>query len=712
MPRTLLISLAVLLTTVPAAAQLTPEIQVSTPVYGAAPGDQYAPVVATNGSEFLVAWPDGRGNPGSTYANRVTRDGRVLDGTGIRVGWYAGLLGAFFMNGAYTLLYSSSLDVGIVRISEDGRVIDGPRSVFTGFVRAAAANASRIILAGEDETIAVNAEGDVVTRNPMPSAYGVNVASNGSTFLVSTFTYNGVNSVYFIALDANGKQTDITRIDASASGDGPLIGSDGTDFVVIYNDGRRGAPIAQLVSPHAEIRSATISGNYNALTWTGQSYLATSTAAPDQQIVLTRVDPTGKPMSGSQVLGSGTPGVVNQPSIVWNGREALLAWTSGLQQDPEGFNVVAALANREGALTSAVTAIPSSSNMQVNPAIATSGPEDLVVWAEMGGVYATRVTISGVPLDGRGFVVSNGGTASREVTIGNIQTLHAIYDGTAYIVAWGGYDGIKAQRIDAASGALVGPAVYLSGCSGSFDLVAGPDSPVLFVAPCSDLRVFAQRVGINGIIGAGVPISPDDILADQPRAAWNGSEWLVTWMKLIELPLLISPPLYRGNVYAARMSRDLTLLDTQPLPIAVGDFAESGPLVASDGRDFVIAWSHESWNQESGVYVRRVGNNGSIGDASPVALGRSAPTSLVWNGKRYALAFARNGDLFLTHLSGDEVPVSATSTEERYASLLSAPGRPLRIVYTRVAPEPEYGGVARVFMRDESAMRRRSVRPR
>jgi hypothetical protein len=243
------------------------------------------------------------------------------------------------------------------------------------------------------------------------------------------------------------------------------------------------------------------------------------------------------------------------------------------------------------------------------------------------------------------------------------------------------------------------------------------DAPTLFDAPCSDSHVFVQRLGATGVIGAPVAVTPDDMWADQPRAAWNGSEWVVTWMKLIPLPVLVSPPPTRGNVYAARVSAEFAVLDTQPIPIAVSDFFESSPLVATDGREFVIAWSHQSFDDKSGIYIRRIQNDGAANEPSVIARGPCGMSDFLFDGKRYALAFTRfptnwTADAFLTHLDGDEVALSATDTDERYSSIVAPRGRRLRAVYTRVAPEPEYGGVSRVFMRDAMEVRRRSVRSR
>src|SRR6266702_2990814 len=104
------------------------EIAVSTPHYGAAPGDQWMPKAASNGTDFLVAWNDYRGS-GAVYAQRVTRGGTVLDGTGIRVAPATSLLGVFRTAGAYTLIVTSANGICAARINDDGELIEPPHVV-------------------------------------------------------------------------------------------------------------------------------------------------------------------------------------------------------------------------------------------------------------------------------------------------------------------------------------------------------------------------------------------------------------------------------------------------------------------------------------------------------------------------------------------------------------------------------------------------------
>lgn len=159
----LFLTLVMTLTASVMPAQLTNEIPVSEPQYGPAPSDQSSPVVASNGVDFLVAWSDARGATATIYANRVTGDGTVLDGTGIRIPLEPGtsngrLVGLFRLDGSYTLIYSSQ-DFQARRfrtlsavINDGGQLIDGPRVILDdAAAHAAATNGARIVMfAGGD----------------------------------------------------------------------------------------------------------------------------------------------------------------------------------------------------------------------------------------------------------------------------------------------------------------------------------------------------------------------------------------------------------------------------------------------------------------------------------------------------------------------------------------------------------------------------------
>jgi len=91
---------------------------------------------------------------------------------------------------------------------------------------------------------------------------------------------------------------------------------------------------------------------------------------------------------------------------------------------------------------------------------------------------------------------------------------------------------------------------------------------------------------------------------------------------------------------------------------------------------------------------------------------------------RYAIAYESKrpdsrSDALLTHLgrAGEPLPkdqmiISASTDDERSPRLVATGGGNVTAAYIRVATEPFYGGVARVFLREPSAVRTRPVRAR
>ncbi|HEV2719729.1 MAG TPA: hypothetical protein VG323_06895, partial [Thermoanaerobaculia bacterium] len=649
------------------AAFAQPEIAVSTPHYGPAPGDQMRPQVATNGSDFLVAWNDNRGTS-AVYAQRVKADGTVLDGTGIRVADGVALLGVFRAGGIYTLILTSSIGVAsAASIDDDGVLVEPPHTVMTGvYARAAASNGTRIVLGDSDGVTILDEHGHLIERNVLapPMASWIGLGSNGSTFLLVTGTYvNAQNSVHFTALDGNGHVVSSSQRDDAPGGDRPIIASDGDGYLVVYlRDG--GVSVAVNVDRAGVVKSvSTLPQNWlywpaSALQWSGSSYLLSSFSLPLNKMAIGTISRDGTDAITRSALGPTTPGATDVPSIAWNGSEALVVWTAGFQSDPNGWEVLGAFADAGGGLGTAPMVIPRSGNAQRGPAIASGGTNDLAVWNEGSDLYAARITHGGVALDGAGILVAH-----------NAFQPQVIFDGEAYLVAWLDNNGVHAQRIDAATGALLGGITTLFGaCAPSFN--AGRDNVgvLLVVQDCSN-ELFAQRVGIAGPVGGPVPISPSGFSSGYPRMAWNGSEWLIVFDKLILVPAPPPVPNYRGNVYAERLSSALAVLDAQPIPIAVSpsnyNTSEWQPIVASDGRDFLVAWTRQ-WNDADGtgqgVRVRPVRADGGVGDPVQFVEGGAFAHSIVWDGMRYAVAYDieradYSHQLELTH-GGDRLVIS------------------------------------------------------
>lgn len=731
----LIIATALLLLASAATAQVTNETPLSQPQYGFAPNDQTDPLVASDGTNFLVAWIDHRGLT-SIYANRVTAAGEVLDGTGIRIpadlsnpaSQPGKILGLFHIDGAYTLIYKT-FDLSspppfppttqAVIISDDGQILDGPHQILDRAVNLVASNGNEIVIVDGGDLFLLNGRGEVSKRLPwsaIPGGYGAALASNGSSFLFTTFAAVGPsNTVNLIAFDAGGETINTAKINGAGAGESLLVKSDGADYVVLYFDVVRGT-VLQSVTAQAEIRSTLmrplpLAINLAAVSWTGLQYLlASRTIDGSQQMSVMGLDRNGSMIGSMQSLEAAKAPAASSPAIAGNrAGDSLVAWTSGSYEDPNGYEIHAALVDANGSPRSSAITVPKASNAQALPAIATGGVYDLAVWVEPSGIYASRVTSTGAALDGRGTLVY-----ARPASGESLGTPHVVFDGTAYLVAWGSGN-IKGQRIDPATGAPLAGPMQLSSCASVFDLGYDGISPVLFVAGCSEQALYSQRVGPTGVTGSPVPISPAGVRIDQPHAAWNGHEWLVAWTNLIQNPVIEF--LYRGNVYASRLSSTLTLLDTQPIDVAVSPFDEEYPLVASDGHDFVIIWTHLF--NPAGLYVRHIHSDGTTGEASLLVPASFPEVSLAWNGLQYTLAYKVTCSLpcqsrsYLTHFDlqsepprlKDSVPIGDANLFD-IAIAGAANGR-VRIVYSRNALEPLYGGSARVFLRDDVYVPRR-----
>jgi hypothetical protein len=117
------------------------------------------------------------------------------------------------------------------------------------------------------------------------------------------------------------------------------------------------------------------------------------------------------------------------------------------------------------------------------------------------------------------------------------------------------------------------------------------------------------------------------------------------------------------------------------------------------------------------IHARRITAAGAVLDDQQEANG--FVQDLLWDGSSYSMAFLtpdlRIAALLRMRSTGqliDTQIISATPDEKRSAALLATGGGHVIATYTRVAHEPLYGGVERVFITGPSPLsaRRRAAR--
>src|SRR5262249_4872295 len=210
---------------------------------------------------------------------------------------------------------------------------------------------------------------------------------------------------------------------------------------------------------------------------------------------------------------------------------------------------------------------------------------------------------------------------------------------------------------------------------------------VFIVAPSCNGPVMATRVHRDGSADLPIAVAPGGTNTASPRVAWNGSEFLVVWSQL--------DATYRAEIRAARVSPSMTVLDPQPLSLEVGNDSDFTPLVASDGRDFIVAWTVGAGGA---VRVRGVSAGGTLGNVT--ALGPGTASSLAWTGHDFALAYSTSaGRALVRHLGGCAVLRVPASADETFAPTLAVLNGVLLAAYDRTASEPVYGSVPRVFIK-------------
>jgi hypothetical protein len=672
-----------------ALAQVAGERPVSAPVFYAPVASSGSPAIASDGTSFLAVWCDGRDGGdvnrtrGDLYAARIDSDGTILDPLGIFVTSTYGPLAVAWNGEAYVVIWSTFNPSAVMaaRISPDGRIVDPPHVIGPG-----------LYLTGNHHLIASNGNVTVVTTSGGYSVLdkdlriidsgtrGLSVYPNGSGGFI-LLTGNGS-----LRLDGTGH---LMASSLQPSSIGGVIACHGNECLQVYDVGTGSNLNSASYDPATGSQSPAIglaipSGySYYDLVATADGYLLFSGAG-----LVQRFDGQHSP------LGPPT-------SLSWPGSAAVAAASNGhnavilRSTNPVSMAVVTSAAAGD------LRSLTSSANAQRFPAIATDGSTFLVAWEENDGIYAGRLSLDGTALDGRG----------RRITTVT-GTPAVAYDGASYLVSVGDGSQTTMVRVDVSSGATLATHTL---CGDAMRIVAGNGTAHIAVwTNCGGIA--AAFIDANGApASAPVTIASFPPFASVPKhlaVAWNGAMWLVTWEEQVGSSCPTDPPNCPPPTFAirgARLSAALTPIDTKPITISE-NYAESGSTrLASDGHDFLAAWS-----ALGSVHVRRTSASGEV--FNDQALFAGTVQDLIWDGVQYDLAFVTDRpDLAVAHLrpSGqvfETFLISATTDDKRSPALVSLGSGRVVAAYTRLGHESLYGGVPRAFITTPRPARGRAAR--
>lgn len=708
---------------------LAAEVPVSPPRITGAENWQSAPSVASDGDGFLAAWIDTRSASG-VYATRITAGGAVLDPLGIAIPGNPQSVQAIWTGRDYAVIYydPAALAMYAARIGRDGTITQQPHVVakpaFAAYSRYAATNGSRIAVTyrlptGGPRCALLDLDTNPIADIELPANVSDTgtpiVASNGSEFLAVWAEAHLPRVDYAGAIvRANGTVDAPARIvyDVGVVGD-LTIASDGNTFLL------GGARLAQdenlfhtvQVSAAGEVTSthdnrvglrAPVSPE---IVWTGATYLANFdrvTMHLDRSGAATDA-PTPSPFTGA---------------LAWNGRDVYIAASAGFTQ----YDIY-------GALLPATNPqiLSLSATVQYAPDIACGPLNCAVVWIETGGEPLAENPDRRDPWMAR--ITRDGQVIDRQRLATNVSASQprVVFDGTHYVVAWYQYEPavqrVRYTRVDAASGALLDANRELPNASYDYSLASnGVETLAVWIDEDHESAVMGARIGADGEIAGAPVVVPGSTPSTSPVAAWGGDQWLVAWRKPIPLPIFVEIPLFRGDIYAARLSAALTPRDTTPIALATTVASEDSPAVAFDGRRFLVTWSELADNEPARIAARHVESDGNAQPRFEIAAALAGlnPPELVWNGMEYVVAWqelTQSGTSLLTsrYVPGGRPspPILLTQVSPRYSSLLSVAlaslgeGRTLS-TYGRVSYDASVGGVPRVYVRPLAP----AVRPR
>jgi hypothetical protein len=669
--------LLVALTTISSTFALpTGEFPIAPRATALAPHDRRNLMLAANDDLALAVWEDFRVDPNAPpriWATRFRRDrNEVLDPTGISVvalpAAEGSALRAVSTDGTdFLVAWTEGRKLKFARILANGTVVAVPDTnteaelvsiafgsggYFVTFTFPAGLNKSaqsvELLILFKDGTVARRA-GTIVTST---GVLGLDAAMSAhDTFLYVAWVDSGDSGVHAASFLTSALQVG-TVVPPSQVPQGFFPGgvasqlhmaTNGTDIVTVWYDPTVNPPVYRIrrfdgnglaLGPITTIEQAPFVPTNPALDidWDGAQYVAAFEAL-DGSLQAVRYD-------GNAVRTDGSPLTLVSPVITGVALAAspffqgsTIAWMSSLTN---GAQVAADFLSPSGTLNFRPSNIPlSASQVDRSDAIVLwRGDHYLAAWQDAANVNHTvlgRISVDGQPLDGSGVDVSVGTAAGTPVLASNGHTA---------VVAWLDFGGVAASFVDEAghverrmfdfpggvpsvnwngqqyavfwrssqgqllalrmtgSGALIDQepvtiapisGAPFVGWTGNSYVVAFHQLASCFPACPADAKLFAQLVSPS-LVAIGSPIQLSDPVAGTPSIGDGPAGALIVW------------PRTSGNTTTLRAVRVVNGAVLDPM----------NGFVIGDGTNATVYGSAAGWGVVAGPYLWIVSRNGAI----------------------------------------------------------------------------------------------------
>jgi hypothetical protein len=675
-----------------------------------AANNQTKPVVAWNGTSFLVVWQDQRSGAGfDTYGTRVSSAGSVLDSAGIPISTAAGDQrapalasdGTNFLVVWHVFLSGLNNDLYGARVSGTGSVLDPAgipisTAATSEGVPAVAWNGTNFLVVWEDQRSGaccdiygarMNSAGSVLDPAGFPISTAPDrqrapaVARNGTDFLVvwSDARSGPATDIYGARVSGTGSVLDPAGIPISTAANTqtqPAVAFNGTDFLVVWDDYRTDPTCCGL------------------------------------DVYGSRVSSAGSVRDPAGILISADRRAQSAPAVAWDGTDFFVVWQDW--RFTACCKILGARVNGAGSVVDPNGILLSTAaNNQVAPVVAWNGTDFLVVWEDNRSglgfdIYASRVSGNGTVLDPSGIFVAS---TSHYPAVA--------WDGTNFLVVWVG-SGIRGTRISAAGSVLDPPGGFLIGFAtegvgppalrwnGSEFLVVWAKHFDTGHSISAD--IYGARVSGAGTVldPAGIPISTAPNYQFAPALDWNGTNFLVVWQD--------SRSGTNSDIYGARVNGAGSVLDPAGLPVSTAANDQTAAAVASWNDHFLVVWQDRRSGTDSDIYSTEVSASGSVGQPAGAPISTAAGDQespdlavryhflVAWRDRRSGT----NYDVYATRVNPSGVVeepagvlVAGAATDESAPAVIGGPDLTWEVAYDRYVPESPYNA-SRVFMRSVS----------
>jgi hypothetical protein len=582
-------------------------IAISTAAY-----NQLNPSVTSDGTNYLVVWEDFRNTGSGTcdiYGARVDTSGAVLDPLGVAISTAANnqLNPSVTSDGTNYLVvwedFRSALNIYGARVDTSGTVLD-PLGI----------------------NISITANGQ---RHPA-------IDFDGTNYLVVWQDYRSGLNIYGARVDTSGTVLDTLGIAISAVEDSqkcPSIAFDGTNYLVVWQNYHLesfinnnsdyniyGARISQsgtvLDSSGIAISMAVNDQNHPSVTFDGTNYLVVwddRRSDSSYDIYGARVDTLGAVLDPSGISISTTTDNQLNPSVAFNGTNYFIVWHE--QHSVSSYDIYGARVDTAGTVLdpSGIT-VSTAANDQWHPSVAFDGTNYLVVWHDYHSdssydIYGVQINQFGSVLNPTGVAISIADDAQKYPSVA--------FDGSNYLVVWqddrSGVDSdIYGARVSQSGVVLDPTGIAISTDVGDQQYPVVAFGSVNYLVLWEDSRksnrvdIYGARIDTSGSVldpsGFAISIFLPEHIHQYPTVAFDGTNYLVVWSKLVPLIDVL-------EVYGVRLDVSGNLLDPLGIDISPYTSDEFYPAITFDGTNYLVVWVHVH-----NIYGVRVNTAGTVID--------------------------------------------------------------------------------------------------